>query len=55
MQIGIHHIDNLIYLLGDVLDVSSMLARLETRAEIEDVGTVLLRFKSGAIGFVCAD
>jgi predicted dehydrogenase len=55
MQIGIHHIDNLIYLLGEVVDVASMLAHLETRAEIEDVGAVLLRFKSGAIGFICAD
>jgi predicted dehydrogenase len=55
MQIGIHHIDNLIYLLGDIEEVSSMFARLETKAEINDVGSVLLRFKSGAIGFVCAD
>jgi predicted dehydrogenase len=32
-----------------------MMARLETKAEIEDVVSVLLRFKSGALGFVTAD
>ncbi|HEY6833898.1 MAG TPA: Gfo/Idh/MocA family oxidoreductase [Pseudolabrys sp.] len=55
MQIGIHHIDNLIYLLGPVVDVSAMLARLETRAEIFDIGSVHLRFESGAIGTVTAN
>lgn len=55
MQIGIHQIENLLFLLGDIVEVSSMMARLETKAEIEDVGSVLLRFKSGAIGFVTAD
>ncbi len=55
MQIGIHHIDNMFYLLGDIVDVSAMMARLETAAEIEDVVSVLLRFKSGALGFVTAD
>ena len=55
MQIGIHQIDNLLYLLGPVSDVSGYFNRLETGPEIEDVTAVLMRFKSGAIGYVAAD
>jgi predicted dehydrogenase len=55
MQIGIHHIDNLIYLLGNVSEVSGMSARLETVGEIADVAAILMRFVNGAIGHVAAD
>jgi predicted dehydrogenase len=55
MQIGIHHIDNLLFLLGDVIDVTATLGRLETKAEIEDIGALLMRFESGAIGMIAAD
>lgn len=55
MQIGIHQIDNLLYLLGPVSDVSAYFNRLETEPDIEDVTAVLLRFGSGAIGYVAAD
>jgi predicted dehydrogenase len=55
MQIGIHQIDNLIYLLGSVTEVSAMLAHLQTAGDIADVSAVLMRFASGAIGHVAAD
>jgi predicted dehydrogenase len=55
MQIGIHQIDNLLYLLGPVSDVSAYFNRLETEPEIEDVTAVLMRFACGAIGYVAAD
>lgn len=55
MQIGIHQVDNLLYLLGPVSDVSAYFNRLETEPEIEDVTAVLMRFKSGAIGYIAAD
>ncbi len=55
MQIGIHQIDNLLYLLGPVSDVSAYFSRLETEPEVEDVTAVLMRFDSGAIGYVAAD
>ncbi len=55
MQIGIHQIDNLLYLLGPASDVSAYFNRLETEPDIEDVTAVLMRFASGAIGYVAAD
>ena len=55
MQIGIHQIDNLLYLMGPVSDVTAYFARLETKPDIEDVTTLLMRFTSGAIGYVAAD
>ena len=55
MQIGIHQIDNLLYLLGPVSDVTAYFDRLETEPDIEDVTAVLMRFGCGAIGYVAAD
>ncbi len=55
MQIGIHHIDNLIYLLGNVSEVSGMFAHLETAGAIADVAAILMRFANGAIGHVGVD
>jgi len=55
MQIGIHQIDNLLYLLGDTGEVTAYFNRLETEPEIEDVTTLLMQFKSGAVGYVAAD
>lgn len=52
MQLGIHQIDNMLYLMGPVSEVSAYFDRLETEPEIEDVTAVLLRFESGAVGFV---
>jgi predicted dehydrogenase len=55
MQIGIHHIDNLLYLLGPATDVTAYFNRLEVEPEIEDVTALLMRFESGAVGYVAAD
>jgi len=55
MQIGIHQIDNLIYLMGPVQEISGMMARLATPADIDDVATALLRFGCGALGVITAD
>ena len=55
MQIGIHQIDNLLYLLGDASEVTAYLNRLETEPEIEDVTALLMQFASGAVGYVAAD
>ena len=55
MQIGIHQIDNLLYLMGPVSDVSAYFNRLETEPEVEDVTALLMRFESGAVGYVAAD
>ncbi|MCZ6697431.1 MAG: Gfo/Idh/MocA family oxidoreductase [Planctomycetota bacterium] len=55
MQIGIHQIDNLLYLLGPASDVSAYFNRLETEPDVEDVTAVLMRFDSGAIGYVAAN
>lgn len=55
MQIGIHHIDNLLYLLGPVVEVSGMFAHVATAGAISDVAAVLLRFANGALGQVAAD
>lgn len=55
MQIGIHQIDNLLYLLGDARELTAYVDRLETEPDIEDVTTLLMRFESGAIGYVASN
>ncbi len=45
MQIGIDQIDNLLYLLGDIQELTAYVDRLETEPEIEDVTSVLMRFR----------
>lgn len=50
MQLGIHHVDTLAYLLGPVARVSGRFAHVHTDAEIDDVGVVTLEFASGALG-----
>lgn len=55
MQIGIHQVDNLLYLLGEPVAVTAAQARLETEAEIPDTTALLMRFASGAIGYVGSD
>ena len=55
MQIGIHQIDNLLYLLGDASEVTAYFNRLETEPEIEDVTALLMQFTSGAVSYVAAD
>lgn len=47
---GIHFIDILRYLAGEIEEVNSCFARLGAKPEAEDTGLSLLRFKSGALG-----
>jgi len=50
MQLGVHHADTLQYWLGPAQQVMGSFARLATDAEIDDIGSVQIEFKSGAKG-----
>jgi predicted dehydrogenase len=52
MQLGIHHVDTLAYLLGPVARTTGRFAHVHTDAEIDDVGVAALEFASGALGVV---
>ncbi len=54
MQLGIHCIDTLHYLLGPVKEVSSFIRKLATPGEIDDSTATILIFQSGVVGFVGA-
>jgi predicted dehydrogenase len=49
MQLGIHHVDTLAYLLGPIERTTGVLRRVATDAEIDDVGVATLEFASGAL------
>jgi predicted dehydrogenase len=52
MQLGIHHVDTLAYLVGPVARTTGRFAHVHTDAEIDDVGVATLEFESGALGVV---
>lgn len=52
MQLGIHHMDTLLYWLGKARRVQGSFARLVTDAEIDDVGIALIEFASGTRAIV---
>jgi UDP-N-acetyl-2-amino-2-deoxyglucuronate dehydrogenase len=52
MQLGIHHVDTLAYWLGPVRRAWGRFAHVETRADIDDVGVVMLEFECGALACV---
>jgi predicted dehydrogenase len=52
IQLGVHHADNLQYLLGPVRTVSACARRLHTRAEIPDAVMAILEFESGPLGYL---
>ena len=54
MQLGVHCIDTLHYLLGPVKEVSSFIRKLATPAEIDDTTSTILIFQSGVVGHVGA-
>lgn len=54
IQLGIHHADTLLYLLGPVRRVSAWQRRLAVRAEIDDTTMTLLEFENGALGYIGA-
>ena len=52
MNQGIHFVDVMRHIAGNVRNVQSMLGTLSRNMECEDTGAALLRFESGAIGNV---
>ncbi len=52
MTLGVHPAETLQYLLGPVRSVSAFFNRLCLQAEIIDVGTAILQFESGALGYL---
>lgn len=53
-NLACHGLDALIYILGDIASVSAELDALKYDIEIEDTGSVIVRFKNGALGAVNA-
>jgi UDP-N-acetyl-2-amino-2-deoxyglucuronate dehydrogenase len=47
---GIHFVDAMRFLMGDVVEVKSMIGTRARRMESEDTGSALLRFKNGVLG-----
>jgi len=54
MNQGIHLVDVLVWLLGDVEEVEARVATAAHRIEVEDVLAATLRFASGALGTMAA-
>lgn len=52
MQLGIHHIETLTYLLGSVVDTQGFFAHVAAPVDIDDVGSAYLTFESGATGTI---
>jgi predicted dehydrogenase len=52
MQLGIHHVDTLAYLLGPVARTTGRFARVHTPAEVDDVGVATIEFEAGALAAV---
>ncbi|MEM9587832.1 MAG: Gfo/Idh/MocA family oxidoreductase [Planctomycetota bacterium] len=53
MNQAIHSVDLLLWLMGDVAEISAMTATMtHERIEVEDVAVANLRFKSGALGVI---
>lgn len=54
IQLGIHHVDTLLYLLGPVARVSALQRRLAVQAAIDDTTMTLLEFENGVLGYIGA-
>ncbi|HJS71450.1 MAG TPA: Gfo/Idh/MocA family oxidoreductase [Acidimicrobiia bacterium] len=52
IQLGVHHADNLQYLLGPVARVSAHARKLYTKAEVPDAIMAILEFESGPLGYL---
>jgi predicted dehydrogenase len=52
IQLAVHHVDTLHYLFGPVKAVTSIVKRLYTPAEIEDVTMTLLEMESGQLCYI---
>jgi UDP-N-acetyl-2-amino-2-deoxyglucuronate dehydrogenase len=52
IQLGVHHADNLQYLLGPVRRVNARVKKLYTRAEVPDATMVICEFEGGELGYL---
>ena len=52
IQLGVHHADNLQYLLGPVGAVTAVQRKLFTPSEVPDATMAILEFESGALGYL---
>lgn len=52
IQLGVHHADNMQYLLGPVKAVSAHQRKLFTESEVPDATMAILEFESGALGYL---
>ena len=52
IQLGVHHADNLQYLLGPAAAVSSHARRLYTKSEVPDAIMSIIEFDSGPLGYL---
>ena len=52
MGLGIHAMDQFLYMLGDWKDVRAVAATLDRDIEVEDVSMAIVRFANGALGSI---
>ncbi|HSF87033.1 MAG TPA: Gfo/Idh/MocA family oxidoreductase [Acidimicrobiia bacterium] len=52
IQLGVHHADNLQYLLGPVAQVSAHARKLYTQSEVPDAVMAILEFEAGPLGYI---
>lgn len=52
IQLGVHHADNLQFLLGPVVSVNATMRRLYTKAEVPDATMVICEFEGGMLGYL---
>jgi predicted dehydrogenase len=52
IQLGIHHVDTLQFLLGPIVRVHGWQRRARVEAEIDDVTCTLLEFENGLLGYL---
>ena len=51
IQLLVHHFDTVQYLFGPVVEVQSYQRSNNTKAEVDDVATVIVQFESGQLGY----
>ncbi len=51
-QLGVHHTDNLQYLLGPIVSITAHTRKVFTKAEVPDTVMAIMEFASGALGYL---
>jgi predicted dehydrogenase len=52
IQLGVHHADNLQFLLGPVVSVNANVKKLYTKSEVPDAAMVICEFANGVLGYL---